>query len=77
MCVCDSVTVWFQDSIPQQWLMWKQGIQKTGLYINKVKILLVNGFTYVFVSFQVPSPTFLNQVSYKLDINTFSNLSLF
>lgn len=77
VCVCDSVTVCFQDSIPQQWLMWKQEIQKTGLYINKVKILLVNGFTYVFVSFQVPSPTFLNQVSYKLDINTFSNLSLF
>lgn len=41
--MCDTVTVCFQDFIPQQWLMWKQGIQKTGLYINNVEILLVIG----------------------------------
>lgn len=75
---CDSATLCLQDSIPQQWLMWKQGIQKTGLYINNVKILLVIGWLpHVFVSFQVPSLTFLCQVSYKLYINIFSNLPRF
>lgn len=35
-------------------------------------------FTDIFVSFQVPSLMFLDQVSYKLDVFwTFSNLSLF